>query len=150
MSFHMRKTYRTGTFLHMKFSFHMWNRNVFTYESPISHVKRLVFETCISHRRRRIHIWNIHFTYGIETTAIWNVIFICEIEWEIFVRDHKLAIMNAILLAWNSRRQWPKNLNLINGISDNWYRSEKVYFQSLPLAFGRSLAFNEKKGNRGQ
>ena len=51
--------------------FHMWNLGVrnmhFTYEMEHSHTK-------------------FYFTYGIETINIWNIIFICEIACEMFVR----------------------------------------------------------------
>ena len=38
--FHMWTTCGIVTFLHMKFSFHIWNGYVFTYKIPHSHVKQ--------------------------------------------------------------------------------------------------------------
>ena len=78
----------------------IWNWNVLTYEMFISHTKWeyfhmwneqvqnftceiLAYETCISHMKWNLRIWNCHFTYGIET------IHVCEITYEIFVRDEK-------------------------------------------------------------
>ena len=50
MGFRLWKTYGIGTFSHMKFSFHMWNRRVFTCEIPNSRLKWL---------GTNFHLWNV-------------------------------------------------------------------------------------------
>ena len=60
-SFHMWKTYGIGTFFE-KSSFHIWNRNVCTYEVPDSHLKCTYSE---------FYMWNLsvgimYFTYKME------------------------------------------------------------------------------------
>ena len=72
-------TYEMRAFTHMKYSIPVWNELFqnfiyFTYEIERSHIENnFTYKVCNS------HIW-------IETIDIWNIIFICKIAYEIYVK----------------------------------------------------------------
>ena len=79
----------------MKYLILIWNKLVENFTCEI-----LVHETYISHGSW-FHVWNFHFTYWIETIHIWNIILICEIACEIFVKEFfGICFMKALSILW--------------------------------------------------
>ena len=106
-NFTCRKTYEIRTFKRMKFSFHLWNWDVFTYEIPNSHVKSTV---------SKFHMWNhgvryIYIAYELEHAHM-KIYF----TYKIFISDMKLKQFTYEILF--SYVKW--HVKFCKGSNDRW------------------------------